>query len=253
MFQEYIIENFLLIYILEVGAAIAGTIYLRKVTLPEKGVRLFVYYLWLVVFVEFVGLYPSYAYFFDYKKLGFIKGTLFERNYWWYNSYTVIKFIVLYVFFILQLEPAARRTKLFVISALFILSFIIHLIFGDAFFKAHSAYMSVTGTLYLMILIFLYHFEILKSDRILKFYRSMPFYISIGILIWHLSITPVLIYNKYFSLQSPDFVYFQMVLLKSINIFLYGILILGFMVGTKKERNHSLKDISYWKRNKQIF
>lgn len=234
MFLEYIVDNFLLIYLMELGAAIAGAVYLKKVRLPEKGVRLFVYYLWLVVFVEMIGLYPSLAYYNDYSVLGFIKGTLFERNYWWYNSYTVIKFIVLYVFFILQLEPAARRTKLFVISALFILSFIIHLIFGDSFFKAHSAYMSVAGTLYLMILILLYHFEILKSERILKFYRSMPFYISIGILIWHLSITPVFIYNKYYTLQSPDFIYFQSMLLRSINIFLYGILILGFIVCTFK-------------------
>ncbi|QED36451.1 hypothetical protein FK178_01375 [Antarcticibacterium arcticum] len=239
MFLEYIVDNFLLIYLMELGAAIAGSIYLWKARVPQKGVRLFVYYLWLVVFVELIGLYPSYAYFNDYNKLGFIKDTLFERNYWWYNSYSVIKFLVLYVFFILQLNPPSRRRKLFVISALFILSFIIHLIFGDTFFKAHSAYMSVTGTLFLMILILLYHFEILKSDRILKFYRSMPFYISIGILIWHVSITPVFIYNKYFTLKSPDFIYFQMMFLRSINIFLYGILILGFIVCTFKRNKLS--------------
>lgn len=244
MFQEYIIENFLLIYILEVGAAIAGTIYLRKVTLPEKGVRLFVYYLWLVVFVEFVGLYPSYAYFYDYEKLGFTKGTLFERNYWWYNSYNVLKFLILYIFFILQLKSISKRRTLYAISGLIIISFIVDHLFGENYFKSYSSYISFTGTLYLVFLIMLYHFEILKSKKILKFYKSMPFYISIGILIWHVSTTPVFIYNKYFTLQSPDFVNFQMVLLKSINIFLYGILILGFMVCTKKRKK--LQFVTYF-------
>jgi len=237
MFLEYIIENFLLIYILELGAAIAGSIYLRKVAVPEKGVRLFVYYLWIVVFVEFVGLYPSYAYFSDYKKLGFIKGTLFERNYWWYNSYNVIKFLILYVFFILQLQSGAKQKKLYAISGLLILSFIIELFLGGNFYKSNSSYMAIAGTLYLVVLIMLYHFEMLKSEKILKFYKSVAFYISIGMLMWHVSTTPLFIYNRYFSLQSPDFVYFQMVLLKSINIFLYGILILGFMVCIKKRKN----------------
>lgn len=237
MFLEYVIENFLLIYILELGAAIAGSIYLSKVAVPEKGVRLFVYYLWIVVFVEFVGLYPSYAYFSDYKKLGFIKGTLFERNYWWYNSYNVIKFLILYIFFILQLKSPAKRRKLYAISGIVILGFIIDHLFGGNYFKSYSPYMAIAGTLYLVVLIMLYHFEILKSERILKFYKSVAFYISIGMLIWHVSTTPLFIYNRYFSLQSPDFVYFQMVLLKSINIILYGILILGFMVCTKKRKN----------------
>jgi len=234
MFLEYVLENFLLIYILEVGAALAGTIYLRKVPGPEKGVRLFVYYLWLVVFVEFVGLYPAYAYIYDYERLGFIRGTLFERNYWWYNSYNVLKFLILYIFFILQLRSPVKRRKLYTISGLMILSFIIDQIFGGDYFISNSAYNAIAGTLYLVVLIMLYHFEILKSDRILKFYKIMPFYVSLGLLIWHVSTTPVFIYNKYFSLQSPDFIYLQMVLLKSVNIFLYGILILGFMVCTKK-------------------
>ena len=234
MFLEYIIENFLLIYTLEVGAAIAGSIHLSKVAVPEKGILLFVYYLWVVVFVELVGLYPSYAYFYDYERLGFIKGTLFERNYWWYNSYNVLKFIILYKFFILQLKFRTKRRILFIISGLLILSFIVDQLFGGDYFKSYSSFMAITGTLYLVFLIMLYHFEILKSERILKFYKSMAFYISIGMLIWHVSTTPLFIYNRYFSLQSPDFVYFQMVILRSINIFLYGILILGFMVCTKK-------------------
>ncbi len=240
MFLEYLIDNFLLIYLMELGAAIAGSIYLRKVKHPEKGVQLFVYYLWLVVFVEIVGLYPSYAYIYEYERLGFIKDTLFERNYWWYNSYTVLKFIVLYIFFILQLNSPEKRKKLYTISGLVILSFIIDQIFGEAYFKSYSAYMSITGALYLTILIMLYHFEILKSERVLEFYRSMPFYISIGQLVWHVTVTPVFIYNNYFTLQSPDFVYFQSLLLKSVNIFLYGILILGFMVSTTKRK----KDIT---------
>lgn len=250
MFLDYVIENFLLIYILEVGAAIAGSIYLRKVAFPEKGVRLFVYYLWLVVFVEIVGLYPSYAYIYDYNRLGFIKGTLFERNFWWYNSYNVMKFLVLYVFFILQLNSPAKRRKLYAISGLVISSFIIDQIFSGDYFKSYSAYMAIAGTLYLVILIMLYHFEILQSESILKFYKSMPFYISVGLLIWHVSTTPVFIYNKYFSMQSPDFVYFQMLLLKTINIFLYGMLILGFMVCTKKRKN--LQSLAHFPNRKTI-
>lgn len=230
MFLKYILDNFLMVLILEVGAAIAGSLYLRKLKYPEKGIKLIVYYLWLVVVVELVGLYPSYAYFHDYKRLGFIQGTLFERNYWWFNSYNILKFIILYVFFIFQLDSRAKRKILLLISGLLVISFIYVQIFGGEFFKSYSAYIAIAGTVYLMILILLYHFEILKSEKILKFYKSMPFYVSIGMLIWHVTTTPVFIYNKYFSLQSPDFIYIQFLILKLVNIFLYGLLILGFMV-----------------------
>lgn len=236
---EFIIDYLLLIYLLEMGAAFAGTLYLKKVKNHKKETRLFVIYLWLVVIVEFVGLYPSVAYFSDYRIFPFIENTLFERNYWWYNCYNIIKYYIFYRFFISQFDNDKTRKILSVISLILIGSFILDYLISGSFWVSYSSYVAIGGSLYLLVLILMYHISLLKSDKILAINKSIEFYISIGLLIWHISGTPLFIYNRYFSLQNEEFIEFHSSFLRLLNVFLYGTIIVGFLVCArlKKEEN----------------
>lgn len=218
---------------MELGAAGAGTYYLKKVPFPKVETKLLVYYLWLVIFVELVGIYPLVAYFSNYTFMPFIEGTSFERNLWWFNSYHVIKFAVFYFYFTMQFESPRKRKIFRAIGALFVITLILFLVFSGEFFTQQSTLDAIGSTLLLMIIIFSYYIELLKSNRILYFYKSLPFYVSIGLLIWHLSVAPIFIYNLYFSTQSPNFVALHSLILLIANVFLYSTLILGFLVCSK--------------------
>lgn len=223
------------------GAAIAGTYYLRKVKDYKPVTKLLVYYLWLVVFVEIIGTYPVYAYFTNYSTLPFLKGTVFERNYWWYNSYAIIKYGVFFIFFIRQLQSAQLRKFLLYLTVFYIITTVLNLIFSGIFFVAYSAYDAIVGTILLILLIFIYYFEVLNSDRILHFYKNIQFYISVGVLFWHLVVTPLFIYSHYFTMQSPSFVALHTAVLMLANIFLYGIIITGFLVCSRRNQQEKLQ------------
>lgn len=230
---DHFLQNVLLIYLLEIGAAISGTIYLYRIATIPPGVRLIVIYLWLVVFVESVGLYPAYAYYSDYTKLGFIKGTLFERNYWWFNIYNILKMIILSYFFIRQFVSQRKKQLFGIITLILTFTFIADLLYSDTFFTQYPLYSAVVGALYLIILILLYHKDLIESYRILHFHKNIVFYISIAMLLWHTMVPPLFIYSKYFLRTSPEFVAMHSMILQWANVFLYGIIILGFWVCQK--------------------
>jgi len=226
----------LLIYLLEIGAAVSGTIYLNRISTSPPGVRLIVIYLWFVVFVEGVGLYPAYAYYSDYSRLGFIEGTLFERNYWWFNSYNVVKMIFLSYFFIRQFVSLRKKRVFYFITWILAVTFIADLVYSDTFFTHYPLYTAVMGAFYLITLILMYHKDLVESDRILDFHNNIVFYISIAMLLWHTMVTPLLIYSKYFSRTSPEFVALHSIILQWANVLLYGIIILGFWVCQKNQK-----------------
>lgn len=215
---------------MEVAAALAGSYYLKKQRSPETETRIFVYYLWLVVFVETVGFYPAYAYFTNYETLPFIRDTLWQRNFWWYNSYHVLKYAALFYYFIRQLSSKRTRRFFYAVGSLFLLILILYFVFSGEFFLRFTQLDFIGGTVILMILILFYYYELLRSDRILGFYKNLPFYVSLGLLGWHLLMTPIFIYNNYFSNSSPDFLALHSLLLKITNVFLYGMFIAGFII-----------------------
>lgn len=241
---EYFIKNFLLVYLLEIGAAISGIFYLKRTLNLVPYAKLFVGYLWLVVAVETIGFYPAYNFFTDFSHMPGVKGTLFEKNNWLYNIYNVIKFAIFYIFFIAQLQNYKSKTLYKWITIFFVVSAVINFLFTDVFFNRGSAYTYITGSLILMSIIFVYYIELLKSDRILDFYKSLPFYISVGLLLWHVTITPLYIYNKYFTLASPEFIKLHSTILKASNVFLYGIYIVAFIICTSIKPKSALHRVN---------
>lgn len=195
-----------------------------------------VFYLWLVILVEIVGLYPIINYFTDFQAFPFVEGTLFERNYWWYNAYALVKFLIFLYYFIWQLRSTGARKFYSVLAIMFTIGGIINLFLSNVFFTAYSAFTSFVGTVILVTVILFYYFEILKSNRVLNFYRIPAFYFSVGILIWHLTVTPLFIYNHYFTLKSPEFIQLHVFVLHLANLILYSSFILGWITCSKYSR-----------------
>ena len=63
--------------------------------------------------------------------------------------------------------------------------------------------------------------EILLSDTILVFYKSINFYISVAILIWWLIITPIVFFEKYNTTSDWDYVFLKWQIKLFANICMY--------------------------------
>lgn len=231
MYHQLIINFF------EIVAALSGTLFITKYR-EDKYSRYLVYFLWFTVLFELI---------FAWLPLGIdsieflypLKGSVFENNIWVYNIYDIISFSVYMTFFNSYIESKKQKK----IIQYIIVSFVIYLTiglfcWGDFFVEVSSVNFSL-GAIMLMMIIAFFLFQILQSEKILNFYKMLPFYIGIGALVFHLSVTPILIYAKYYSnSKSPEFVQLYDLILTSANIFMYTCYTIGFMVCLRKNKSY---------------
>ncbi len=221
----------------EILAAIAGIFYIRKNRI-EIPVRFFVYFLCLTVLVELLGLFPSLIYY--EERFSFLKGTFLQKkNSWLYNVYHIVSFMFYIFFFAYILRNTRFKNFLKLMGGFYLVSTILNLIISDVFFISVSLYTYLFGTFLILLSVGFYFFEILQSDEILNFNKSIYFYISIGTMIFHLVVCPLFIYDKYFDIgKSPEFVEIRRFILICANIFLYTCYIIGFMVCLRKNKSY---------------
>lgn len=233
---EYFIEKRLFVaYIFEFLAALAGTYYLIKTKTQDKGIILFVYNLWFILLIEMMGMYSAWNYFDDYKSFPGLRNSVFASNYWLYNSAKIIFLTIFFNVFISRITSFRLKKFLYGLTLFFILSCIVNYIFSDIFFKAFSSYTTISGSFILLFCIGSFYYEMLLSDKILFFYKNLPFYISIGAMLWHLSITPLFIYNRYLTNTNPEFVNFHIDFLRYANIFMYSSFAIGFLICSSRK------------------
>lgn len=224
---------------LELVAAIAGTWYVRKAEQSSLSLKLLVNFLWLNILVEILASYTSIAYFSNYEYFGFVEETRFRKNYWLYNIRNIIEFIIYSFFFLSQLKASKFKKIWKILCITLVPAMVLNLFLSDVYFQSYSQFTSLSSAFIYMILIFRYFFEMLQSDKILDFYRTFPFYISIGVLLWYLTITPFLIYSKFYEAPNMEFVKIQRLILVIMNVFMYSMIIIGFYIdyryGKKEE------------------
>ncbi len=228
----------ILIHLFELIAALTGSIYLNKHR-EDISSRYFVWFLWFTVIVEKLGLMKRLIQEFDL--FSFLDNTfLVKPNYWIYNPYLLISVIFYTWYFIFNINSKSIKKKLAILSVFYFVSSIISffLVKGQ-FFKSYSTYCLILGSLLILLSVLLYFFEVFKSDIILNFNKSIPFYISIGTLIFHLTVTPLLIYSKYYITSlNPEFVKIYTNILTGANIIMYTCYSFGFIVCFRKNKSY---------------
>ncbi len=223
-------------YILEISSGLAGLYYLKKYPNTHKSNTYLVYFLWFTVFVEVIGVYAPLAYFTEYEYFSFVKGTIFEDNYWWYNIYLLLSFNFFLYYFSSFLKRNSMRKIFNILIVSFLFSGLINLSLSDIFFNGYSIYTQVIGTLLILFSIILFYFDLLKSDQIISLKKILPVYISIGVLVYILIGTPLGIYSEYFTSENDLYVKLKGFMLVAINIFMYTFFIIGFLVCAKKNK-----------------
>ena len=229
------IADYLLIT-LEICAAIIGTSYYRKTKRQDTSLKYLVFLLWMTAFFEVFALLPYLVKAFE--ELYFLKGTIFEYNDWVFNVLIFISYVLYIMYFRTNVVSNIVRKVLLVLIVLFVVSIISNFIISDVFFKKLSTLTDVLGSVILLLSVMFYFYEVLLSERVLVFYKLLAFYVAIGALIFHLTITPIDIYFEYAVDSDSNFFKFRSFVLYSASFFMYTCYIIGFIVCSKKNKSY---------------
>ncbi|MBT8262320.1 MAG: hypothetical protein KJO05_05825 [Bacteroidia bacterium] len=222
---------------MELLAALAGSFFLYKTNAAKISKQL-VGFLWITFIVEVIAAYAPIAYFSDYKYFSFVKDTVFEDHKWLYNMYSLFSAVFLTYYFHQHLRNIKWKLILQVTLIAFSVAAIINLIFSGVFFVSDAQFTLLIGTLILIMSIIMFYFELLQSDLLLQLKRILPMYISVGVMVFSLCVTPVDIFSEYFSEGNDSFVVLRNNVYLYTNIFMYTTFIIGFIICSKEKTSY---------------
>ncbi len=223
------------ILLFELLAALAGTYYLRNNENTEKNYKYLVYFLWFTFFNEVIGSYAPIAYFTKYKYFRFVENTVFYNNVWLYNIYILISISFFVIFFRRYLSSIKLKKNILVILLLYLLISVLNFIFTDIFFTSYSVLAITFGTILLLFTIILFYFDLLKTDKVFNIKYYLPFYISIGALVFYLCVAPLFTFSKYFNTLNELYVNLRTNIILLASIIMYTTFIIGFLVCSRKD------------------
>ena len=223
---DFLLKHYsLLTYSVELLAALTGVFVFKKYR--SVSVRYFIYFLILVFICDSLNSYTSFVK--PNLALEFLIGTKFEKNFWWSNIYWGIGAIMFFSFYYrLVLKNHKYKSYIKILSYSYLIFSIAYIILNwTAFFISNFIVLELLGAFIILVCVALYFVEILNSDRILNFYKSISFYISATIFVWWLIITPITFYDVYFVYEvgighfDKDFLVLRNFVYLSANIFMY--------------------------------
>ena len=238
--QEYLIRTLFRGMLWEIIAVLSGLYFLFHSPKVFKHERWLVYYLCFTVFVEFLGLYSIWAYFSEYEVFSFVKGTRFEANFWMFNIFKVITMSFYFWFFYSQLKKSRIKNLLKILYVVFLVVSSYELIFSGELFIQYIISIPILGSILLLTTLGAYFFMLLRSNKVINFFRTISFYLAFGALIWHLVMSPLFIFNKLEGgLQGMAGVIYGNTM-TFLNILLYTLIAGAFIAVTKSRKRAAI-------------
>jgi len=209
----------------ELLAAIVGTIFFYKY--KSTPLKYFLLLLWYITFTEFFNSFAK-----ENEFLIYINDNCVRYTHWLYNLLYFVFFIVIHIIYLNSVKNSKYKLwiKIFVLS--YILISIINWSFIQNFILEASELPYVIGSLFLIISIIFYFIELLKSNKIIVFHKTLLFWISVGLLFFHTGTIPFsLQYNGYSLIPGIHKLFLIVYILA---ILMYLIFTFGF-IWSKKE------------------
>lgn len=211
----------------EVLAAITGLVFFYKY--KNTKLKYFLFYLLLVVFVEFFGGYIT-----KNKILVFVDENGFVYNMWLYNCYRFIVFTLFFYIYYSIIDNKVYKKSIKIFAIIYCSIYVLNWIFLQNFIKESSELPKITGSLFLIITIIFYFLELLRSEKVLIYHKMLSFWISIGLLIFYSGNIPfALKWNNYMLIKGVHKLFLIVYVLA---ILMYLIFTFGF-IWSKKEEN----------------
>ena len=206
---------------IEILAAVTGLLLYRKYKLTAA--KYFIWFLLYLTICDTLGNYTKYIH--NGGILNFLEGTVIAKGYcyWWYTLFWKIGAIMFFAFYYNKILEKILFRKVIKISGYIFLMFslIFIVINWNDFFVMFFPIISVFGALIIFLCTIFYFIEILQSEKILIFYKSLNFYISAAIFIWWLIVTPIVFYDIYMSNSDWNFIFLRWQIYLFANIIMY--------------------------------
>ncbi|MFD2726362.1 hypothetical protein [Hyunsoonleella rubra] len=224
--KEIFLDNYsLLTHIVESLAAGMGLLCYNRY--KHSATRYFIIFLVYVAVCDFIG---AYSILIDQNRgLSFLRGTVFEKNYWWYTLFWKIGAVLFFAYYYRKVIKSKRFKTVLKFSAYGFLTLSLFQIIlkWESFFTGYFAIISVLGAIIVLLCTCFYFIEILNTDKILSFYKSVNFYITSSIFIWWLILTPLVFFDIYgaYEVNSPfrdnEYLVLRRYIYLFANLFLY--------------------------------
>lgn len=175
-----------LIIILQFITAIVGSIYYYK--FKNTVLKYFLFLLWYTSLNDTIGLL--------YQSINNA-----SSNYFIYNIYQIIRFIVILFIYKIYVESKFSKKIITAFIITYCLSVVINF-FVESFWNDYFLNTFIIGSSCIAISVLLFMFEILRSEKVLYISESLIFWISSAYLIYFVPNIPFYIVRKYYSDSS---------------------------------------------------
>ena len=211
----------------ELIAAVVGTIYFYKY--KQTHLKYFLYILWYITLTEFIGWYATendFLVFFDKEGRPY--------NLWMYNLMYSIFYPVVLAIYLRSINRFTYRKWIKLFILFYVIISIINWSFIQSFKYEWSELPDIVGSIFLTISIIFYFIELLKSDKIIIYHKKLLFWISIGLLIYHVGTIPFNVKITSYALLGG--IHNLFLIMWTLAIIMYLIFTFGFIWSDKEEK-----------------
>ncbi len=229
---DFLIDNFNFItYGFEFIAVLTGLIFFKRY--KKTTVKIFIIFLVYTIFVEFMGAFL--VYFRTFSVIRLIRSLGFSVNIWFNIFWLFGSILFVSYYYHSLLKQKRHQIVVRILVVLFSVLMFLHItIYPQLFIKTHPPFYLISGLIVTSSSITLYFIELLKGDAILNILRTFGFYVSSGLLVWWLVITPVLFFDLYNTSADWDFANLKRFIFLFANIFMYSCFTIGLIVSNPK-------------------
>ena len=232
---DFIFKNYShLTHALEALAAVTGFILIRKY--KDTAAIYFIYLLVYLFIVDTLGSYTYYIETIDFLRP--LKNTRFKSNHWWFTIFFDVIAVSLYGTLYLKIISSKFFKRVISVGLIVFLSFSLGNILIDfnQLFKGSYILIYILQALLLITCTSLYFLELINSERLINFSKSLYFYISVVVFLWWLIVTPLVFFDQYFITEDQDFVKLKYGIYIFSNMFMYIAYTLALIV-SKPEKS----------------
>lgn len=229
----------LIIHIVELLAALAGSYYWLKT--KDQTIRPFIWYLWFVVIIETIGMYPYLYDQVDNDIINWLQHSFMRRNTWLYNISKLVSLLLIWMFMKRNINFSFSHKVINITVFLCIGIIILYFLLSGNFFVTTIDYPIAIITFSIFTMAIIYLWELVRSDQILSFYKDHVFYIIIAMVLFYICITPMLLFQEYYLERNKSFIKFRGLLLTISNIILYSCYIFAFFYSLHHKKKLELQ------------
>jgi len=188
-------------------------------------VKYFIWFCIYVCFVEIIGAYNVYINKFEQLNFlsGFLSGTLFVNNKWWYLLFWNLLGSLFYAFYFNKLMSNTLQKRIIkYLSIVFVLIYMYFFINKiNEIPSSSNTIFNILNAILIITVVLMYLIEVLKSDKVLSIFHSMSFYIGATILLWNLIMVPLTFYDIYFNRSDMEYSILKAFIFLGCNTFMY--------------------------------